>query len=87
MSRIFHPCIFDRPVFSCLAYSVAPFEIAAPLARLRFGPQADHARVINAFIVLHSMAAFSMKSAMTTFPEVVFGNGRQVTVVDVVRCC
>jgi len=24
MSRIFHPCIFDRPVFSCLAFSVAP---------------------------------------------------------------
>jgi len=26
MSRIFHPCIFDRPVFSCLAFSVAPTE-------------------------------------------------------------
>jgi len=26
MSRIFHPCIFDRPVFSCLAFSVAPAE-------------------------------------------------------------
>ena len=25
MSRIFHPCIFDRPVFSCLAFSVAPY--------------------------------------------------------------
>ena len=26
MSRIFRSCIFDRPVFSCLAFSVAPFE-------------------------------------------------------------
>ena len=26
MSRIFHPCIFDRPVFSCLAFSVAPWK-------------------------------------------------------------
>jgi len=24
MSRIFHPCIFDLPVFSGLAFSVAP---------------------------------------------------------------
>jgi len=26
MSRIFRSCIFDRPAFSCLAFSVAPYE-------------------------------------------------------------
>ena len=30
MSCIFHPCIFDRPVFSCLAFSVAPSHHPSP---------------------------------------------------------
>ena len=30
MSRIFRSCIFDLPVFSCLAFSVAPFWPCSP---------------------------------------------------------
>ena len=35
MSRIFRSCIFDRPVFSCLAFSVAP---RTPSGRMPFLP-------------------------------------------------